>query len=97
MYQVLVPGSTTPTVVTPLPVQSATTGVQPGAPYWNGTMSGAPALAVLRRYHASVAGSPTPMPSLRPPDQCPTTGSQPAIPYWKTPASGAPGPTSLRR
>jgi hypothetical protein len=31
-YQVMVAGSTTPMVTVPLPPQSPTTGIQPGAP-----------------------------------------------------------------
>src|SRR5205823_3913374 len=53
-------GLTTPTVNVPSSFQSPTTGVQPGAPYWKGPLSGAPAVLLLRRYQVAVAGSKTP-------------------------------------
>src|SRR5271154_1618493 len=81
-YQVSVVGSTTPTVVLPLPVQSPTTGIQDGAPKANGGMSGAPGPAVFLRYQRRVWGSKTPMPVWPLPVQSPTTGIQPGSPYW---------------
>src|SRR5262245_23856126 len=56
-YQVMVAGSTTPTVTRPSPSQSPTTGIQPTPPYWNCPPVGAPAELPFRRYHVPVAGS----------------------------------------
>src|SRR5215470_13210872 len=90
-YQVAVVGSKTPGANRPWPVQSPATGIQPGAPYLKGVMSGAPGPAVSRRYQVLVAGSTTPMPVWPAPVQSPTTGSQPGAPYRNAAMSGAPG------
>src|SRR5581483_9541703 len=59
-YQAAVAGSKAATPEAPEPAQSAATGCQPGAPYWNGGTSGAPGPAVCRRYQPPVAGRTTP-------------------------------------
>src|SRR6516162_5869991 len=95
-------GSNMPTVVTPAPFQSPTTGTQSGAPYWNSGMSGGPALLLLRRYQVPAGwpkrskGSKTPTVSMPSPFQSPTTGMSPGHPYWNF-MSGAPGLLLLRR
>src|SRR5260370_934226 len=78
----MVAGSTTPTVVAPLPVHLPTTGSQPAAPHWK-TWSGAPGLALSRRYQVAVAGSKTPMRRWPSPFQSPVRPTQPGAPYWK--------------
>src|SRR5206468_2080692 len=62
-YHFMVAGSTTPIVVRAVPLQSPTTGSQPGAPYWNAPASGVPGLAWLCRYQMPVDGSNTPIPA----------------------------------
>src|SRR5215472_16880790 len=83
--------------VCPLPVQSPTSGTQPGAPNWKGVMSGAPALLELRRYQVMVAESTAPTVAVPSPFQSPTTGAQPGAPNWKAGTSVAPGPLLPRR
>src|SRR5919197_1012045 len=90
-------GSKAPMPVWPLPVQSPTTGTQPGAPNWKAPASGAPAEFSLRRYQVAVAGSKTPAVAVPLPSQSPTTGTQPGAPYRKTPASALPPVSELRR
>src|SRR5205823_5853282 len=75
-------GSTTPTVSTPSPFQSPTTGSQPTAPYWK-TMSAAPGVLLLRRYQVPVDGSKAPIVSMPSPFQSPTTGVQVRAPKAK--------------
>ncbi len=90
-------GSKTPTVVTPSPFQSPTTGTQSAAPYWNSGMSAVPGLLLLRRYQVAAGwpnrarGSKTPIVSMPSPFQSPTTGMSPGAPYWNGGMSGAPG------
>src|SRR3954464_13382010 len=59
-YQVIVVGSTMPTVSTPSPSQSPQTGSQPTLPKVNGPASGAPLLLLFRGYQKAVDGSNRP-------------------------------------
>src|SRR5262245_58609349 len=90
-------GSNTPMVLMPSPSQSPTTGLQPGAPYWKGVMSGAPGPMVFLRYQVAVAGSKTPIPSAPSPSQSPTSAIQPGAPKANGAVLGAPGELLSRR
>src|SRR5438046_1678788 len=70
-------------VSVPLPSQSPMSGTQPRAPKANGTMLGAPALSLLRRYQMAVAGSNAPGPVRLPPGDL--AGGDP---NWNAPRSG---------
>src|SRR5205823_6165977 len=61
MYQVP-DGSTAPTVATPSPFQSPTTGFQPGAPNWKEMERRLPEASTSLRNQVMVAGSTTPTP-----------------------------------
>src|ERR1700751_4647139 len=87
----MVVGSTTPTVVVPSPFQSPTTGIQPGAPYWNGGMAGAPGPSPAPRYQVAVDGSKTPTLLVPSPNQSPVTGMPPGGPDGNGAGGGAGG------
>src|SRR5262245_9108655 len=83
--------------VWPVPAQSPTTGIQPGAPNWKAPASAPPPEFSLRRYHVAVDGSKTPTVTVPLPSQSPATGTQPDAPYVNQPASALPPVSELRR